>query len=293
VPSQIGACLIPLLRQQGHPYAVEVVGDPWDVFAAGASTHPLRPIFRRVFAHRLRQQCQYACAAAYVTEFVLQKRYPPAPGAFTTHYSSIELPPEAFADQPREPRPATQRRRIISVGSLDQMYKAPDVLIDAVAQCVQQGLDLELVWIGDGKHRVEMEQRARDRGLPLGDRMHFLGQLPAGPAIRDELDQADIFVLASRTEGLPRVIIEAMARGLPCVGSNVGGIPELLPPMRLFQPNDVVTLRNILWNVLGDREALSQMSNQNLQKARAYSSHVLNERRRTFYEEVLNASFAK
>src|ERR1043166_5635017 len=107
------------------------------------------------------------------------------------------------------------------------MYKAPDVLIRAVAQCVAAGFDLTLHVVGDGKHRPELEQLAS--ALGVSDRVIFLGLLPAGAAVRERLDRSDLFVLASRCEGLPRAMVEAMARSLPCIGSTIGGIPELLP----------------------------------------------------------------
>src|SRR4028118_979242 len=87
VSSQIATCIQPMLSQTNHPYAVEVVADPYNIFAPGAVKHPLRPFFRWWFPRGLRHQCAGAGAAAYVTERVLQCRYPPASGAFFTHYS--------------------------------------------------------------------------------------------------------------------------------------------------------------------------------------------------------------
>ena len=122
------------------------------------------------------------------------------------------------------------------VGSFEQMYKAPDVLLDAFCRCISLGLDLQLVLVGDGRHRQSLKSRARR--FNLGDRIQFLGWLPAGEAVRHELDRADVFVLPSRVEGLPRAMVEAMARGLPCIGSRVGGIPELLHPEDMVPPGD-------------------------------------------------------
>ena len=127
------------------------------------------------------------------------------------------------------------------MGTLEQLYKAPDVLLDAVGQCFRQGLDLELVWIGGGQYQQQLEARAKELGL--SPRVRFLGQLPAGDAVRGELDRADLFVLPSRQEGLPRAMLEAMARGLPCIGSTVGGIPELLPAEDLVPPGDTLRWR--------------------------------------------------
>lgn len=72
VSSQIANCLQPALRRTGHPFAVEVVADPYGIFAPGAIRHPLRPLLRWWFPMRLRRQCRDACAAAYVTREMLQ-----------------------------------------------------------------------------------------------------------------------------------------------------------------------------------------------------------------------------
>jgi len=167
---------------------------------------------------------------------------------------------------------------------LAQLYKAPDVLIDAVAACVHEGLDLKLVLVGDGKHRSELQARVSTLGL--GERVTFLGQLPAGDAIRSQLDQADLFVLPSRQEGLPRAMIEAMARALPCIGSTIGGIPELLSPEDMVPPNNVPALARKIREVINAPTRMARMSERNLETAKKYQNDVLQQRRITFYEHV-------
>lgn len=284
VPGTLGTCLGKYLRRIGHPYALEVVGDPYDVFSSGAVEHPLRPFFRYYFSKNLREQCKHAAACSYVTQHAIQSRYPPGKNAFSTFYSDIELPPEAFVACPRILRGEKTSFTIVFVGSLEQMYKAPDVLIDAADRCVQAGIDLRLNLIGDGKERAALESRPAARRL--GDRLRFIGQLPAGEAIRKELDSADLFVLPSRTEGLPRAMIEAMARGLPCIGSTVGGFPELLPAEDLVPPGDAAALTNKIREILENPARMSVMSRRNLEKAAEYRNDVLQARRREFYQYV-------
>lgn len=283
-PGTIGSLAYPQLVESGHPYAVEVVGDPFDMFAPGSISHPLRPFFRWWFPRQLRQQCANACAAAYVTEHTLQQRYPSFPGGIASNYSSIELPQAAIVSAPRPYRQKAESHALVTVGTLAQLYKAPDVLIDAVAACVHEGLDLKLVLVGDGKHRSELQARVSTLGL--GERVTFLGQLPAGDAIRSQLDQADLFVLPSRQEGLPRAMIEAMARALPCIGSTIGGIPELLSPEDMVPPNNVPALARKIREVINDPTRMARMSERNLETAKRYQNDVLQQRRITFYEHV-------
>jgi glycosyltransferase involved in cell wall biosynthesis len=284
VGSVLADALLPLLRRLDYPYAVEVVGDPWDTFSPGAVKHPLRPLFRRWFAHRLRVQCAGAAAAAYVTEAALQRRYPAGPGAWMSGFSDVELPPEAFTPSPRAGRAAGRGVVVLTVGTLEQLYKSQDVLIDAVGREVRAGLDLRLVFVGDGKHRAELEARARSRGLE--GRVRFLGWLSGAKAVRAELDAADLFALPSRQEGLPRAMVEAMARGLPCLGSTVGGIPELLPPEDLVPPGDEAALADKIREMVSDPARMAAMSRRNLERAKAFREEALAGRRRSFYRHV-------
>lgn len=240
VGSQISNMLEYELHKKNYPYAVEVVGDPYEVFAPGIVDHPLRKFFRWHFSRRLRQECIRAQGAAYVTRHVLQKRYP---SRSTFNVSDVNLPENAFAVQdstfysnveiheadiidsiykPRKQGPYL----LVTVGSLEQLYKGTDVLIDAIANCVSSGVELKAVIVGGGKYQTSLMSQAERLGL--ASRIQFTGWLTAGEQVRDILDAADLFVLPSRTEGLPRAMIEAMARARPCIGSAVGGIPELL-----------------------------------------------------------------
>jgi glycosyltransferase involved in cell wall biosynthesis len=288
VGSNVGNWAAARLHRLGLPYGVEVVQDPFDAYAPGACRHTLRPFFRAWLTHQLRQQCQRACAAAYVTQHALQQRYPPHPAAFTTHYSSIDLPRAAFVAAPRPPRPGMRPFTLVMVGMLHQLHKAPDVLIDAVALCVRDGLDLRLHLVGDGEYRAELEQRAARHGLE--QRVCFRGQLPAGPAVHAVLDEADLFVLPSRHEGLPRALIEAMARGLPCLGSTVGGFAELLPPTDMVPPGDATALAHAIQAVAASPQRQAAMAARNLERARAYEAEQLRARRVAFYQQVAAAA---
>jgi len=283
-PGVLSCCVASLLNKTGHPYGVTVVGDPYEVFSPGAMQHPLRRLLRWHFSRHVRRQCTNACACSYVTEKTLQLRYPPAETAFSTHYSSVQLAETDICHFPRPLRQRSHEFTVVTVGTLAQLYKAPDVLIDAVALCVRDGLNLRLVVIGDGRHRAELESRAAAAGL--GARIEFSGQLPPGKAVRTQLDKADLFVLPSRTDGLPRAMIEAMARGLPCIGSTVGGIPELLPREDLVPPDNVAALARKICEVVRAPDRMACMSSRNLEKAKQYQERILRGRRIAFCRHV-------
>jgi glycosyltransferase involved in cell wall biosynthesis len=289
-----------MLWKTDRPYGLEVVGDPYEVFAPGAVKHPLRPVFRYLFTRALKQECSRAAAVSYVTEHALQQRYPAGnglavavsdsdlqaayfsaePRVFTTCYSSTDLSPEDYATTPKE-YSSPILPRLVFVGSLQQMYKGQDVLLRAVSLLRYRNFSVELRIVGDGRHRLQLERLGRS--LSLNGAVTFLGELPAGAAIRAELDDATLMVLPSRTEGLPRVIVEAMARGLPCIATAVGGIPELLHPDDLVPPNNPQALADKIQEVICDASRLSRMSVRNLQKALEFRPELLEKKRTEFY----------
>ena len=288
VPGEIGNLVWQELRRIGIPYGVEVVGDPFEVFAHGSIRHWLRPYFRWRFTRQLRQICAGAAASAYVTKSALQQDYPPGKYAYTTYYSSVNLPDSSFVCSSRYYPREQNRFHVAFVGTLAQLYKAPDVLIDAVGQCVDDGYDIRLVILGDGRHRQELESRVVRRGIK--DRVRFEGQVPSGQPVREHLDRADLFVLPSRGEGLPRVLLEAMARSLPCIGTDVAGIPELLPADDLVPVSDVNALANKIQEVLASPSRMAMMSARNLEVAQGYHERILSKRRTEFYHQVRNVS---
>jgi glycosyltransferase involved in cell wall biosynthesis len=248
--------------------------------------HPLRAVLRASATRQLRRLCGNAAAASYVTRDALQRRYP-CP-AYSVGVSDVELPAPAFVDGPRPPVTGDAPRTVITVGTMAQLYKAQDVLIDAIGNCVRAGLDLRLVLVGDGRHREELAARAAEQ--QLAERVEFTGALPAGAPIRRSLDAADLFVLPSYQEGLPRAMVEAMARGLPCIGSTVGGIPELLASEDLVAPGEATTLAAKIREVLLDSARLARMSARNLEVARQYRDDLLAEKRLAFYERLREAT---
>jgi glycosyltransferase involved in cell wall biosynthesis len=275
-------------RIAGKAYGVEVLGDPRDVFAPGANDHMLRPLFRHVFQADLRRVVLYATAAAYVTDAALQRRYP-CP-AFQIGVSDVEIGEDALAPTWRRASSRSGTFSIVTVGSLENLCKGPDVLLEALAGCVARGLDVSLTLVGDGRHRPELE--ARSHALGLDGRVRFAGEVTAGAAVRRELDAADLFVLPSRAEGLPRALIEAMARGLPCLASRVGGIPELLTDDALVAAGDAGALAFRIATLLRRPEELDGMAAQNLARAADFRESLLVHRRRWFYREVLDRTRA-
>lgn len=300
-PAHVANCLERQLRSARYPFALEVLGDPSQVFAPGVVEHPLRHFFRWYFSCELRRQCRQACGVAYVTRKALQMQYPnrymsagvsdvelPVEalldgGLPSTHYSSIDLDSAGIALSGRKPKKRGPWQ-IVMVGSLAQMYKGPDVLIEAVSRCVSAGVDVTAVIVGDGKFRPAMESYAESLGVR--SRITFAGQVTAGEPVRRILDAADLFVLPSRTEGLPRALVEAMARGLPCIGSDVGGIPELLGKDELVPAGNAAALAAKISEVLSDPERVEAMSARNLEHSQEYRDVVLAERRRNFYRHV-------
>ncbi|MDX6513079.1 MAG: glycogen synthase [Gaiellaceae bacterium] len=128
---------------------------------------------------------------------------------------------------PANGRSANGVPRLLTVGLLDTGRKGVDLLLEAAALLRDRGASFALDIVGEGGLRPDYERLARD--LELGDRVAFLGYRPKA-AIADLMRRSDLFVLGSRYENNPCVVIEAMATGLPVVAPAVGGVPELIEP---------------------------------------------------------------
>lgn len=103
--------------------------------------------------------------------------------------------------------------------------KGQTVLLDAIDHLRRNGVRLHATLVGEGPDRAELSRRTKELGL--GDAITFAGAVDQ-EGIRKLYDEADVFCLPSFAEGVPVVLMEAMASGLPVVTTRVMGIPELV-----------------------------------------------------------------
>lgn len=288
MPSAFGGLLLRNLMKARYPFGIEVVGDPYDVFGPKAMRHPLRRLLRFSLTRELRSACQSASGVAYVTAVTLQRRYPPGRHSFTTHYSSLTLPPSAFARRSLHWNSVPVPLRVVCVGRFAQTYKGQDILVEAVAALALRGWPVKLTFVGDGSRRRKVEAQASSLGIASS--ISFVGEVADPAVIRSILDKNDLFVLPSLTEGLPRVLIEAMARALPAVATDVGGVHELLPPEDLVPPGDPARLSDKIEELVSDVGRLNSASARNLSRAQAFSEAELSKRRVAFYTAIADAT---
>jgi glycosyltransferase involved in cell wall biosynthesis len=287
VPGMIGTIAAKYLIRRGRPYGVEVVGDPRDVFAPGSFQHPFRAVFRQNSVSNQKLVIKGASASIYVTKKTLQTRYPHANKTFSTSASNVMLSSVAFVELAKilcHDPPYS----VVSVGSLATMYKSPDIAIAAISFLKKNGLSVSLQWVGNGRYQHEMMALAEKKGV--SNRVTFVGNVTSAQEVRHYLDAADLFVLPSRTEGLPRALVEAMARGLPCIGTDIGGIPELLERKALVPANNSEILAKKIQSFLDSPELADDQAKRNLGEAHSYAYEYLEARRKEFYNYLKKIS---
>lgn len=156
------------------------------------------------------------------------------------------------------------------------------------AAALLPGGDWRLQFAGDGPLQRAAEALARELGV--AQRVQFLGERSDVPAL---LAAADLFVLASRWEGLPICIIEAMRAGLPVIASDVGGVRELVAAGEtglLIPPGDPQTLAAALQRLIQNPELRQEMGSRGRQRfACEFTAEVMVKQTLQVYEQVLRA----
>jgi colanic acid/amylovoran biosynthesis glycosyltransferase len=161
----------------------------------------------------------------------------------------LGIDPSLYAPRPFVESPAPFR--LICVGLLAAVKGYP-VLLESIATLVSEGRDVSLRLVGDGPDRKALEQLVAERDLQA--RVSFAGWLTQ-EEVRAEYQSADLFALASFAEGVPVVLIEAMAMEIPCVATRITGIPELIEDGvsgLLVTPADPAELASAIGRLMDD-----------------------------------------
>jgi glycosyltransferase involved in cell wall biosynthesis len=155
--------------------------------------------------------------------------------ATDVHQLTVSLVAETDVVEPSEAlaRPRARSPRVLSVGRLDR-EKNPLLLADVLARLRQHDVDWRLDVVGDGPLREALAQRLAALGVEAETELH--GYVPIDGALPEMYRAADVFLHVSLTEGLPQVLFEAFAAGVPVVATDVGGVAEAAGDAALLIP---------------------------------------------------------
>jgi glycosyltransferase involved in cell wall biosynthesis len=143
-------------------------------------------------------------------------------------------------------------RIVLCIGNI-VLIKGQDLLLEAFRSIATN--DDYLIFVGDGEMRSVLSSRAREFSGQMGQRILFVGSQPHD-AIPRWMAAADLLCLPSRNEGLPNVVLEAIACGRPVVATRVGGVEEVMTSSvvgTMVPPEDIAELGRALRNAL-DRD---------------------------------------
>ena len=284
IPSIVSRLAVGWARKLGKPYMIECVACNWDVLWnhnwKGKLTAPWYFLMQR----RVVRDSPYV---VYVTEEFLQRRYPT--GGRHVAISNVQL--RATSSEVLDRRLTRVRLssglglpvKLVTIANVAVPYKGQADVIASLPGLIRDGIPVEYHLIGGGD-QARLRALARRHGVE--ERVIFQGSKRHAEVFR-LLDEMDIYVQPSRTEGLPRAVIEAMSRALPVVGARAGGIPELLESERTFRAGDyrgfVETFKKIIPFATQELDA-----RRNFARAQAFREEVLLGRRQAFYLEFLN-----
>ena len=162
---------------------------------------------------------------------------------------------------PSEFRPVTHNRagrHLLYVGRLAAAKGLP-VLFDSLMTLKDRHPDILLTVVGDGSDRPQLEARAKD--LEICEQVRFVGY-KSRVEVRQYLQESDMLVLPSFAEGVPVVLMEAMAAGLPVVTTRIAGIGELVDDGEsgfLVPPGDAIAMGDRISMLLEDNQLRSRM----------------------------------
>ena len=279
-----------IAKRLGKPYLVEVVGCPFDSLWNYNWKGKIIAIPAMMQMKRAVKDAPYA---VYVTAEFLQKRYPC--NGESVNISNVNL--VAAAKEVLDKRISkicshTGPFVLGTAAALDVPYKGQSFVIRALAKLKNTGITYfkyQVAGGGDSSALVSLAQK-----LGVADQLEVVGLLPRQSVV-PWMDELDIYIQPSLTEGLPRSVIEAMGRGLPCIGSMTGGIPELLDNRFVYGKRSerymVKQIADRLIKII-DTEVMLSQAEKNFNLANSeYDISILTERRKKFFQKVIENSF--
>lgn len=278
LPSELGLYASKIAIDNGIPLITEVVACAKDsLFYQGG----LKPkLYSYILSHRVKVIVRKSPNSMYVTNKYLQNKYPckgNVVGVSDVSISSFNAPSKNFRLSRLNKRIQNNTVKFGIIGNLSNDIKGVDIAINALSK-LDLKCKLEVVGGGDFSRFEELAKT-------LSVDVVFKGFLPKEKVFA-WLDDVDIYLQPSRTEGLSRSVLEAMGRYCPVISSSVGGLPEVVHGKFIHQKNNVNQLTEIIQKVFS-HESSSDLIEHSITISELFSDSKLFSTKKDFYQKVM------
>lgn len=292
LPDFISFYIVSLCKRYKKPFTVEVTTDVWSYLSPQNSSQKHRRILRPLWHVQQLLACRMADGVTYVTKEALQNRYPSAKmlgkkgDYFDAAFTDVDVSIKCFAQYAKQVDGQKHTYELIHVANdIGNDGKGYRELVWSVGTLVEEGHDVILHIVGDGNFSTETEDIIRQ--LNLYSRINKHGRIQSRKELFKLLQSSDIFVFPSYTEGLPRVVIEAMLNGLPCIVSDIPGNAELIEKDALVKVRNRTELASKIEYFVTHPEVMNYHAEKNLMKAKEYSTEYVQDLSDKFYRCLL------
>lgn len=287
LPSINGMKVISYARKKKIPYFTELVGCPWDaLWNHGLKGKLVSPFITIITKHQVKKS-EYVL---YVTKEFLQRRYPTS--GINLSCSDVKIPLTSYSVEEKKIKKLEtlgQPYRTVKIGTLaaiDVKYKGQQHVLGAIEILKKRGYKIHYDIVGNGSKEF-LAHIIKNKNI--SKEVEIIGALPH-LEVMSWLDEIDIYVQPSKQEGLPRALVEAMSRGCVCLGSNVGGIPELLEKKFIFSKIKPEVIANLIEKTINRIDGLDpiKQSKSCFEKAKDFEGNRLEIFRNDFYIDFRN-----
>lgn len=282
LPSILGFMAASIALRKKKILWVEQVGNANEAFGShgsiiGKFAAPILEYIDKKIVHK-------ADFVSYVTVSKLQKDYPYNSKAEVVSLSNVIINKILLPEELQDCRFNEKVVRVGVIGGFDAKYKGQDVLLKAIS-LLDPNIrdDFKVSFVGKGDYGW-VNTIAED--LNVKNNIEFIGALEAGNQVNRFLKNLSLYVQPSLTEGMPRATIEAMAMGCPVIGSNAGGIPDVISKKFIHIKGDYKKLAKHLEYLYFNRQILSNEALLSLNKAVPYKKENLDKKRMDFYSRM-------
>lgn len=232
---------------------------------------PIKKLLGSITEHIIKYSVKKANYVQYVAKYLVNEY--PTEGKYIV-LSSVKIPPveDAIKIQRRNKLENTNRKDVLNIGIIgyvNNKIKGMDTAIKSLA-LLDNSFKLSILGKGDNSKLLKL---AHD--LNVSERVKFCGTLPGGEQVLKWLDDIDIYIQPSLTEGMPRATIEAMSRGCPVIASDVGGLKDLVNPEWRHKPGDYRELASLVNKLSNNNDLCKEKVDKTFSIVRQYEETIV------------------